>query len=125
MNNPTADEQQEVKGRAKLVRALVEMVFKLSGANPDEVISDGESTWPLHGEVEARIRELLAASPVGEQDAVALNARRYEWLRDRNLKLEDLWQVINDDCNPPYKDFKWGEKLDAAIDAAIHERESK
>jgi hypothetical protein len=52
---------QPPAGYREPVKGLVEIVFRLSGANPDEVISDGESTWPLHAEVEGRIRQLLAA----------------------------------------------------------------
>lgn len=48
-----------------------------------------------------------AALPAAEQDDVAKDAARYRWLRDKN-NLEASRLI----------EFKWGEQLDAAIDAA-------
>jgi hypothetical protein len=65
---------QPPAGYREPVKGLVEIVFRLSGANPDEVMSDGESTWPLHAEVEGRIRQLLAAPQVGPEEC---NCHKY------------------------------------------------
>jgi hypothetical protein len=47
-------------------------------------------------------------------------ARRYRWLRSKNLGDGRLWEVIYDEFQPGYQGFKYENGLDIAIDAAMH-----
>ena len=51
-------------------------------------------------------------------DALQADAERYRWLRNQRTSMNDLTRVINDDYQPPYIAIKFGDELDAAVDAA-------
>ena len=47
------------------------------------------------------------------------DAERYRWLRSKDVGPAQIWECIQDDCNPPYWMLKFESELDAAIDAAM------
>jgi len=46
------------------------------------------------------------------------DAERYRWLRSPNTGPATIWELVSDECNPPYVTLKYGADLDSAIDAA-------
>lgn len=61
------------------------------------------------------VLELIARLREAEKDAA--DAERYRLLRDANTGPSKIWELISDDCQPPYMTLKCGADLDAAIDA--------
>ena len=53
------------------------------------------------------------------------DAARYRWLRSPNTGPATIWELISDECNPPYMTLKYGANLDAAIDAALAARKGE
>lgn len=51
------------------------------------------------------------------------DAERYCWLRDKNTGPSQIWELLSDDCQPPYQTLKCGDDLDVAIDAAMKRSE--
>ena len=47
------------------------------------------------------------------------DVERYRWLRSKDVGPAQIWECIQDDCNPPYWMLKFESELDAAIDAAM------
>lgn len=76
---------------------------------------------------EAFFKRAADALAQADKDIESLrkNDKRYRWLRDGKISGYKLHQTISDDCNPPYQEFKHGHELDAAIDAATPEGETK
>ena len=66
----------------------------------------------------------LAEHILAEQRWVELgecrkDVERYRWLRSKDVGPAQIWECIQDDCNPPYWMLKFESELDAAIDAAM------
>jgi len=71
------------------------------------------------------IEQAVLQSP--EIQALRKDAERYQYLRRPDTgpaKLDSLHNWVNDDCNPPYRELKCGDDLDAAIDAAMQEQKT-
>ena len=56
-----------------------------------------------------------------ENERLREDAERYRWLRSIDTPPSKIWELVSDDCNPPYPVLKHGIELDAAIDAARKE----
>ena len=76
--------------------------------------------------LEAQLTETrdLAEHILAEQRWVELgecrkDVERYRWLRSKDVGPAQIWECIQDDCNPPYWMLKFESELDAAIDAAM------
>lgn len=65
--------------------------------------------------------EVTAKMRVLEAELLELrkDAERYRWLRSRDVGPAQIWELVNDDCNPPCTTLKIEAELDAAIDAAL------
>ena len=59
----------------------------------------------------------------GRLDWVEAHLKRYLWLRSctvgPSMIERTLYQTVNDDCNPPYRDLMHGADLDRAIDGQL------
>jgi len=53
------------------------------------------------------------------------DAERYRWLRSPNTGPATIWELVSDECNPPYMTLKYGANLDSAIDAALAARKGE
>ena len=53
------------------------------------------------------------------------DALRYRWLRSPNTGPATIWELVSDECNPPYMTLKYGANLDSAIDAALAARKGE
>ena len=73
------------------------------------------------GEEAADEIERLRAEVAGLRE----DAARYRWLRSPNTGPATIWELISDECNPPYMTLKYGANLDAAIDAALAARKGE
>ena len=61
----------------------------------------------------------LEAQLTETRDLARKDVERYRWLRSKDVGPAQIWECIQDDCNPPYWMLKFESELDAAIDAAM------
>lgn len=76
-------------------------------------------------EIARAIEQAVLQSP--EVQALRKDAERYRFMRHPDTgpaKLDSLHNWVNDDCNPPYRELKYGDDLDAAIDTAMQEQKT-
>ena len=58
-----------------------------------------------------------------ENESLKRDAERYRWLRNSEVGPSQIWELLSDDCQPPYMTLKAMHDLDAAIDAAMAQGE--
>ena len=74
------------------------------------------------GEDNDELRAQLAAIKA-ENDNLRKDAERYRWLRNYEVGPSQIWELLSDDCQPPYMTLKAMHDLDAAIDDAMAQGE--
>ena len=91
--------------RAELIKSLADN----AALRADAIDRQNNVVAPLRAEV-AGLRE---------------DAERYRWLRSPNTGPATIWELVSDECNPPYMTLKYGANLDTAIDAALAARKGE